>query len=265
MHFDEILAGVDETGRGQVSADWRQGQTIFGGMTAALLYQALRRVEADSRILRSLTVQFIDPPRAGAPFELRVETFKQGRNVSMAQSRMVQDGAVKATALGCFGADRPSALRIEPLPAPALPGPGEGRPAFLETTVAPRFMNHFEFRWVLGDLPFRDGASRKLGGWMRLREPPRRLSEAHLIGLIDAWPPACLAMLDRPGPVSTVTWTLELFRPVSLPPDSWLLYVAEVEQASDGYSQASAAIWDPSGAMIARSHQTVAVYDRPRS
>jgi len=86
---------------------------------------------------------------------------------------------------------------------------------------------------------------------------------AHLITLIDAWPPAVLPLLSKPAPASSVTWSVSFMQPLPQLASDWWLYRAEIAQAADGYGQTSAHIWDKDGVLVAISTQTVAVFDTP--
>ena len=48
-------------------------------------------------------------------------------------------------------------------------------------------------------MPFSNNPSRQMGGWVRLRGEgeAQALSEAHLLALVDAWPPAVLPHLKK--------------------------------------------------------------------
>lgn len=68
-------------------------------------------------------------------------------------------------------------------------------------------------------------------------------------------------MLKQPAPASSLTWTLEFVEP--LPQQSggdWWQYLAEVEQAADGYGVTQARLWDASGKLVALTRQTVTVF-----
>ena len=100
-----------------------------------------------------------------------------------------------------------------------------------------------------------------MGGWMRFRDSDAPLSPAHLVALIDAWPPALLPHLSKRVPASSLSWVLELMHPLpELKCNDWLLYRATIDQAADGYGQTSAGIWTASGDLLALSRQTVTVF-----
>jgi acyl-CoA thioesterase len=102
-----------------------------------------------------------------------------------------------------------------------------------------------------------------MGGWVRLRDETeaQAVSEAHLLALVDAWPPAVLPHLSAPAPGSSLTWTIEFVQPVAdLTTLDWCLYRAQIEHARDGYGHVSAALWTAEGELLAISRQTVTVF-----
>jgi acyl-CoA thioesterase len=60
---------------------------------------------------------------------------------------------------------------------------------------------------------------------------------------------------------SSLTWTIEFMQPApSLHSLDWCQYRALIEHAQDGYGHIAAALWAPSGALVAISRQTVVVF-----
>ena len=129
--------------------------------------------------------------------------------------------------------------------------------------VTPEFTRFLAMRWAFGGMPFTNNPSREMGGWVRLRDQgvAEPANEAHLLALVDAWPPAVLPHLSAPAPGSSLTWTIEFVQPFpALTTEDWCMYQAEVEHARDGYGHIAAGLWSPSGELIALSRQTVTVF-----
>ncbi|MGM0578117.1 MAG: acyl-CoA thioesterase [Myxococcota bacterium] len=263
MHFDEVIRALQDAPDDTVTIppDWAQGRAGFGGLLVALVHEGMRARLADDRPLRSLAVSFVGPATPGVPLEVRVEVLRQGGTVTHVEGRAVQGGETVSVVLGAFGAARESQVLTEPEAAPDLPGPDEAAELPIVAGVTPAFAQHVDLRVTLGDLPFTGSAERRLGGWVRFREPPAAMTDAHLVALVDAWPPTVLPQLRGPAPSSSLSWTLGMVhpRPV-LPPDGWLLYEAVVDQARDGYGHTEAAVWSPEGDLLALSRQTVTVF-----
>jgi hypothetical protein len=89
-----------------------------------------------------------------------------------------------------------------------------------------------------------------MGGWVRLRGDVKEepVKEAHLLALVDAWPPALLPYLKKPAPGSTLTWTIEFVQPLrDLSTLDWCQYLADIEYAADGYGHVAAKLWSAEG------------------
>ncbi len=96
---------------------------------------------------------------------------------------------------------------------------------------------------------------------MRFREPPERITDAHLIAMIDAWPPTLLQKLSGFAPASSLAWNLECLHPHrAFAPRDWFAYHAGTRQAGDGYGHTEAGIWDAEGELVVISRQTVTVF-----
>lgn len=164
---------------------------------------------------------------------------------------------------GSFGDGRPSAIEVKAQPAVDMK-PLEQSAAELPYIkgVTPEFMRHVALRWAIGGLPFSGNDDRRMGGWVRLRDmADGPASEAHLLAMVDAWPPSLLPHLRQPAAGSTLTWTIEFIQPApKLSTLDWCRYCVETEHARDGYGHASAALWTAENELIALSRQTVTVF-----
>ena len=130
--------------------------------------------------------------------------------------------------------------------------------------ITPEFTRFLAMRWGEGGIPFSSTPARHMGGWVRLRSDVSydKVTEAHLLALVDAWPPAVLSHLSKPAPGSSLTWTIEFVHPIpSLTTHDWCLYRAEIEHALDGYGHIAARLWTADGQLLALSRQTTTVFD----
>ena len=266
MEFDRLMPELRSASpRQQVPTGWSQGRATFGGLVAAMLYEKIAaQVEGDSS-LRSLTFSFVGPVSAST-VETSADVLRAGRSVTQIEGRMIQDGAVVLAALASFGAARQSAISVASETAPVFTAPEDCEPLPYIEGVVPEFTRHFDYRIAEGELPFSGSSHNHLGGWVRFGEAAEKEDNAsvdisHLLALIDAWPPALLPMLKQPAPASSLTWTLELIEPLPQQgPGDWWQYLAEVEQAADGYGIIQAKLWDKNGKLVALTRQTVTVF-----
>ncbi|MDF2177703.1 thioesterase family protein [Aliiglaciecola sp. CAU 1673] len=267
MNIDELIhqakaSASDPAHSLTVPKSWAQGRTLFGGLSAALLYAALREKVSQDRCLRSLTTNFIGPLEPDLPFRIDVEVLREGRNVSQVVAKAVQNDQVAVFCQACFGVDRESKIRIENHDKHQMAPPKKA--AFIPQIpkVTPKFLQHMDLAMVEGGLPFTGKKESNVHGWMRFKEAPEQVTDAHLIALIDAWPPTILQMLRWPAPASTMSWNLEFIHPHSpVAPDEWFAYQAQTRQAADGYCHSEANIWDSKGELVAISRQIIAVFD----
>ncbi|SDJ89501.1 acyl-CoA thioesterase [Microbulbifer yueqingensis] len=264
MEFTELLSacrGKDATP--EIPPGWGQGRATFGGLVAAMLYEQLAARVDPASTLRSITFSFVAPVGAGKT-SLTSEVLRAGRSVTQVEGRMQQNGAPVLAALASFGSGRDSAVHVAADTAPHFMPPGELQPLPYIEGLVPEFTQRFDYRISVGDMPFSGSASNRFGGWVRFRgeeEGKVPVTIGHLLALVDAWPPAILPMLKQPAPASSLTWTLEFMEPLpSAGCGEWWQYLADVEQAEDGYGVAQARLWGPQGQPVAFSRQTVTVF-----
>jgi len=264
MRFSELLDAVrSQPLELSIPASWGQGRASFGGVVAALQYEAMRaRVPAD-RPVRSLAITFVGPVEPEVPVSFEVDVLREGKAVSQVLGRVMQKGQVVTLIQGSFGASRSSVVAVAAEPAPEMKHWDECQELPFVEGVIPEFMRHLAMRWSVGGLPFSGSTSRQMGGWVRLRggDKEEAIGEAHILALVDAWPPALMPFLKKPAMGSTLTWTIEFVQPLlELTTLDWCKYLVETEHAADGYGHAAAKMWSAVGRLIAMSRQTVTVF-----
>lgn len=271
MEFNEVLGLARENIAAQqplqVPEGWGQGRATFGGMAAALLYEAvaeeLSRTIEPGIPLRSLTLSFVAPAEVGE-LNTRVTTLRAGRSAVQIEARATQGNQVVTAALASFGRPRESAIAVNPAAAPEFPAPQDCEALPYIEGLVPEFTRHFDYRIATGALPFSGSSEPRFGGWIRFNTTTGTVSISHLLALIDAWPPTVLPMLKQPAPASSMAWTVEILQSAQEPGDAngedWWQYLAEVDQAGDGYAVTQARLWDARGNLVALSRQTVSVF-----
>lgn len=260
MNLEEILASATHN-EVTIPSVWAQGRATFGGLTGALACERMQSVVTPGRSLRAMQVSFVGPVEPGIPVALEVELLREGKAVSQAMVRMVQDGTTRLVALGAYGAGRESVVSVPPQPAPEAPAPEDCEPTPFIEGMMPDFARYIEMRWCFGSRPFTGEKHRDMGGWMQFRETPSKLDDPAIVALIDAWPPVPLSHLTTFAPNSSLTWSIEMMDPrPAIKADDWLLYRAEIDKADDGYANTHAQIWNRQGELVAISRQTVTVF-----
>lgn len=246
-----------------VPGDWAQGRTVFGGLSAGLLYQVLKCIVPAERVLRSITFNFVGPLNTEQPFGFSWQLLREGKNATQITANIVQDDQICLTALACFAQDRNSKVRvyseIKPLPEP----PKKAKFIPQIPGVTPKFLRHIDLSISEGKVPFTGSKQSSYKGWMRLKKAPQVFTDAHILTLIDGWPPTILQMPLGPAPASTMSWNVEFVHPHKpLEPEAWLAYEAHTVQAYGGYGHAEAQIHDAEGDLIAISRQLIAIFDQ---
>lgn len=245
-----------------ISSDWAQGRTAYGGISAALAYIAMKEKVADGRLMRSFNCNFVGPLTTDEDFNIDVEILREGKNASQVLAKIIQKGTVRVLCQASFGVSRESKVSVPNKDTHAMPLPLKAKFIPYIPKVTPKFIRNFDLAIDKGAMPFSNSKEHCLHGWMRFHKEPQAVTDAHLICMIDAWPPTVLQMLRWPAPASTMSWNVEFIHPhAELKPQDWFAYQAHTRQAADGYAHTEANIWDQQGELIAVSRQAVAVFD----
>jgi acyl-CoA thioesterase len=244
-----------------VTSDWLQGRTAYGGLTAALSFEATRSV-IDDLPLRAAQISFIGPVSDKTDFVATL--LRRGRTAAFVSVDASVDGNLAARSVFTFGITRDSALDFASVPMPDVGGPDE-----YETRVhakidsdgasAPSFVHNFEFRPTVGAADSTE-AGAQLGAWLRLRDENAPASAASLLALADGPPPAALALLDERVPLSSMTWMAEFLTDGIDDGSAWYYTRAIAESARSGYSSQEMTLWDAAGAPIMIGRQTIAIF-----
>lgn len=262
---ERTTAGSLHRVRFDVSPDWQQGRTTFGGVLSALAVQAMRDICGSDWPLRALQTNFVGPVSSGR-FDVEVVLLRQGKNIRQVQARVLQaDEAgieqVGGVLLGVFGAARTSTLpHLRPDYHPVAKDPDS---AFLwpyVPGVTPAFTQHLEVRQAEGGMPFTGSDEWHNRTHVRLRAPEGIDDELQSVLLADAGPTPALAQLNGFAPASSVSWALEL-RPIELGTGTgfWRMD-KEALATGDGYVNEKTTLWTPDGQLAALGYQVVAVY-----
>jgi len=245
--------------RCQIPKGWRQGRTLYGGMTAALSLAAARNQFPDLPPFRSANINFIGPVSADPQFSSRL--LRQGRNVtSVITDSHVEDHCV-ASSTFLFGALRPSSISVT-LPAPDAPPP-EACEAFTPPgaeSFVPAFFNRFETRLIAGGRPMSGHDEGYIRVWSRHKDPKSREGITSLLTIGDVLPPAAISLFKTMGPVSSVNWIFTTFTDAPETDDGWWHLESKLSAAQGGYSSQVMRIWNSAGDLVAEGMQCVAIF-----
>jgi acyl-CoA thioesterase len=259
--FTDLLTETHRDGEAWVSHvtdDWRQGRTLYGGLSAALCLNAALEAFADLPPLRSAQFAFVGP----AAGEVRAvpALLRQGKSATSAAVDLAGEAGLATRALFTFGAGRPSAYARTNLPAPAVPAPETCGP-FFRDDGRPTFSQHFDVRNAGGARPVTGAADPDVLVWLRHHDLPARTTLTGLLALADATPPAAMSAFTAPAPISTMTWMVDVVGDcAAVGPDGWLLMSSRAETIADGYSAQGMTLWTADGRPLIAARQMVAVF-----
>ena len=260
--FRDIADAMTQTPEGlqaQISEKWRQGRTAYGGVSAALALAAVNKSYPDLPPLRSANVNFIGPVPEAPVF--RTEILRQGRNVTVVESKGYDGDAPVVSVTFCFGASRESDLAVG-YPAPKAPSPEECDPYTPKEYEAfvPVFFHKFETRYIEGGRPVTAQDEGYIRVWSRHKHEESRDGTESLFCIGDVLPPGALPMLKRPGPVSSMTWIFNILSDNPTTEDGWWQIETRLTAAQGGYSSQVMRVWNRSGELIAEGMQSVTIF-----
>lgn len=259
MNIDHFLNRIELGEYPLIPDSWAQGRTTYGGLTAAIVLHAMQQGVEPDRKLRALDINFTRPFEANSPYHIEVETLGEGKTVCVKNARLIQDGKVRANLRGDFCRPLPNDKRIDLFTPPQL------RPIDqcwrFDGPFLPVFFQNMEVYLASKAPPFSGKPVYDMQGWMRYKETPHAITTAHLVGLIDAWPPTAAAHYDKPVPMSTISWHLHFTLDADhFAPTDFLGYHSSVSFEEAGISSTVAYIWRPDGRLLAKSVQTNIIY-----
>ena len=242
-----------------VSENWSQGRSLYGGIAAALALTAMRKRVAAERSLRSLMVSFVGPL---APGESKVETrmLRQGGNVTQTSAEIAQNGAVRLQALAAYGKPRQGlAVQVDHGFVADRPEPD----TLLREQDArrmPGFLRFFKGRWMDGGTPFSGDAKNTIRLWAAQSADMAEFPDEAVVAIADMPPPVLLNRLTAPAPSSSLSWSLEFVTPPEQIRTRWFQLIFALEAAADGYTQQTGKIFSEDGRLAALSRQTMVCF-----
>jgi acyl-CoA thioesterase len=258
--FSALLGAMTPDGDGwtaDASADWRQGRTLYGGLSAALCLEACLRTVPDLPPLRSAQIAFVGP--AADTLALRTRVLRRGKSATFMTADLTSAGDSATHATFCFGGPRDSAYARTAPTAPAA-APPEACPDFFPKDRAPAFAQHYDVKLAAGSPPVSGAREPDILLWARHRDAGAPANAVSLLALADVPPPAAFTTFTAFAPISTMTWAIDFLDEAALGAGGWKLLRSAALTIRDGYSAQRMAIWDEGGAPVAIAQQTVAVF-----
>ncbi|MEL6111744.1 MAG: thioesterase family protein [Pseudomonadota bacterium] len=262
--LETILASETEQGGDyayKVPANWRQGRTTYGGLTAGLMLQSLLSCtspDEDIGRLRSATVTFIGPV-AEDPV-CSPSLIRRGRNVTSGFTTMQADSKLVANATFIFGQQRDSVIQ-ESVEGPSAPEP-EACELFIPPaarSLVPVFFHNFEIRLIDGGRPMAGLDRGYIRAWSRHESADARTGIVAFLTLADVLPPAALTQSKTFAQISTINWLINIIENPHTD-DGWFQVEVTQTAARDGYSSQQIRFWNRQGDLIAEALQNVAIF-----
>jgi acyl-CoA thioesterase len=247
---DDVTWVVDAT------TEWRQGRTTYGGLVAAWLANAMAPLAPEEQQMRTLSVTFAGPIAPGAA-EIKTEVDRRGKSTTFTSATITSEEGIATRASAVFTRPRAASIGVEPRVPKLARSMAQAEPLPELEGLIPTFMEHFELRFGIGSLPFVGADEPLVGGYCRHREAA--LGVGALAGLIDAWPPAILAMANGVIPSSSVTWNIHFLDPDVHVGTDWFEFRYEALAAKDGYSTCAGTL-SKDGRAVAMTEQMTAYF-----
>lgn len=258
MTLGEILARVKQTESGfdaVIPETWMQGRTAYGGLSTALALEAARSVSPDLPSLRSAQISFVGP-LAGA-VQVRPTLLRHGRSAAFIGVDVLGEAGLGLRATFVFMRGRPSGVDYSAAAPPEVVRPETAEAAF-KRTAGPHFTDNFDYRHARPATVTADRAD--FLRWVRLIDPEGVASPVGLMALGDALPPAAMDLMVEKGPVSSITWMINLLVDAPVTRDGWWLMRSTSAFARQGCSSQAMAIWNADGEPVATGMQSVALF-----
>lgn len=258
--FSELMGSISAISENQSSAsipeNWMQGRTTYGGMSAALCYQAVINQFGDLPPLRSAQVNFIGP--VGGDVSIETKVMRRGRSVAYISAEMVGEKGLATHAVFCFGESRESRLDHDFTTTPDVPNI-EQSTEFFNAGFGPSFANNYDCLLSRGGHPVSGSSEHEHYIWVRHKD--RHADDlSALIGIADMPPPAVLPMFKDFAPISSMTWMMNFLSDDISTDDGWFLMRSAAEHAKQGYSSQDMQVWNSSGKLLISAQQSVALF-----
>ena len=267
--FDEALrltaASSDQphTTTGTTSPAYWNMVGPYGGITAAVLVQAIHQHPARLGDITLLTVNYASGVAAGA-VHITATPVRTNRSTQHWVLSLEQAGAdgepevvITATAMTAL---RRETWHLNDMPMPPVPAAGELPRR--DMTGAMEWLNRYDMRFVQGAIPEAwdgGGADSLTQLWVR-DEQPRALDFASLAAMSDVFYPRVWLRRATRVPAGTVSMTIYFHASAQQLADNganFLLAQAQGQTYRHGFFDQSAQLWAQDGTLLVTSHQLV--------
>ena len=255
LAFFESETSITHVGEGvwetRLSANWNIGPNSNGGYAMSPVLRALRELTGKPDPI-SVTTHFLRPVQGGSVCRIDASLIRTGRTTATAQGTLSCDGKDRLVVIAAFG-DVEAEVGIGPEMGPAAPELppvddciARGR---LKQGVDLPLLSRIDC--VLHPDCVEPGARAVVEGWVRFADGADA-STLSLPCFVDVFPPSLTALVGNTGWVPTIELTTHIRR---TPKPGWLRARFECDDLHKGRMIETGALWDSSGALVARSRQ----------
>ena len=203
----------------------------------------------------SVTTHFLRPGTAGVDAEVVTEVVRSGRTITTARAALAQNGTTRLEVVAAFG-DLSAAPDVD-APAmtpsiPAIPPPERClERSGLEQGIELPILDRLDVRIHPDQARAGEAGEAVVSGWIRLADGAAPDTRS-VVMFADAFPPSLFGALGAVGWVPTVELTVHVR---SRPAPGWILGRFTTDDLNDGRMIEDGALWDETGALVARSRQ----------
>ena len=232
----------------------------FGGVTCAVMLNAVLQHPAKLGLPVALTVNFAAPIADGA-YTVTARAVRTNRSTQHWLIEASQDSGVVALATAVFALRRPTWSAAEALAPQGLPAPESL--ARMPSEKRPPWVKAYDMRFTEGDVfSGFDGqaqADSRSCQWLR-DDPPRPLDFAALASISDSFFPRVFLRRRRVAPIGTVSITTYFHADeaaLAAQGERYLIGTARGLKFHNGFFDQSGEMWSHDGHLLASTHQTV--------
>ncbi|WND01968.1 thioesterase family protein [Temperatibacter marinus] len=264
LPIKDIMATIPEN-YVQLSQNWLQGRTGFGGLVAAVACEHMHQQIEDKRTLRSFMGSFVAPTPAE---KLSIETNKarEGKNVTQLSTNIIApDGQLCFQSLAAFGVPRETRETIPhelPMKAEARDSAAVMERRLIQHSPLPNFLVNFDIHWTGGGIPMSGMKERRVGMWVKHNGALNCNPLPAILALADIPPAAVMSYYTSKMVISSLTWMIDVVAPMEqIDGSGWFYIDYKADAAAHGYSQQSGTIHAEDGTLVALSRQCMCYFD----
>lgn len=231
----------------------------YGGITAAVLLEAVQRHPERLGVPVSLTVNYAGPVAEGE-FTVSARPSRTNRSTQHWSLELIQEGQVVTTATAVYAARRDTWADTETA-VPEVPAPEDAAVTPMPDYV--EWAKNYEFRFLEGAVPALEGAPESPDSttmlWVR-DAPARALDFPALAALCDVFYPRVFLRRGQAMPAGTVSLTIYFHADedaLAAQGSRPVLARARSNRFGRGFFDQSACLWGTDGDVLATTHQLV--------